>query len=138
MAGRLREQPDGSLFRAEAMAVMRSKSDEVKPLTPGDIEWVLDLGGWRRQRIVSFAPRFWRPALNARVLRKDFLSYEIHDPQVLSIRTDHGFLFAVPRGEMLDVDDMALDKRHSVARRRQQAAACRYREERPSARLPPA
>lgn len=26
-----------------------------------------------------------------------------------SLRTDHGFVFAAPRGELLDVDDMALD-----------------------------
>lgn len=28
---------------------------------------------------------------------------------MVSLRTDHGFVFAAPRGELLDVDDMVLD-----------------------------
>jgi len=37
-----------------------------------------------------------------------FLRRQIDYPDVVSIRTDHGFLFGVPRGDLLVVDDMAV------------------------------
>ena len=81
----------------------------VRPLTVEDLEWVLDMGAQRRQRIAGFAPRFWRPAPDARDRHREFLRGQIQDPKVVSLRTGRGFVFAVPRGELLDVDDMAVN-----------------------------
>lgn len=88
---------------------MAESSKSVRPLVQDDLEWVLDLSGARRERIVEFAPRFWRPAPQARQVHASYLRGQIANPEVLSARTDHGFLFASQRGERLDVDDMALD-----------------------------
>ncbi|QDP95324.1 hypothetical protein FOE78_04815 [Microlunatus elymi] len=84
-------------------------SDGVRDLTSSDLDWVLDLGAERRARLVSYAPRFWNPAPNARDVHTKFLGNKIADPNVLSIRTDHGFLFGYPNDDRYDVDDMVLD-----------------------------
>jgi hypothetical protein len=86
--------------------------ESVRPLTPDDLEWVLDLSERRRERIVAFAPLFWRPASDARDRHRAFLGQQVVDPSVVSLRTDHGFVFAAPRGGLLEVDDMALDDDH--------------------------
>lgn len=80
-----------------------------RQLTKSDLTWVVDLASARRERIVPFAPRFWKPAPNARELHAAFLSSLIDSPDVISIRTDQGFLFGMPRNDLLLVDDMALE-----------------------------
>lgn len=90
-------------------AGMAESTQSVRPLMQDDLEWVLDLSGARRERIVDFAPRFWRPAPQARHVHGAHLSRQIANPEVISVRTDHGFLLGPKRGERLDIDDMALD-----------------------------
>jgi hypothetical protein len=80
-----------------------------RQLRKSDLTWVVDLACARRERIVPFAPRFWKPAPNARELHAAFLSSLIDSPEVLSIRTDQGFLFGMPRNDLVLVDDMALE-----------------------------
>jgi hypothetical protein len=80
-----------------------------RQLTKSDLTWVVDLASERRERIVSFAPRFWNPATNARKVHAAFLGSLIDSPEVVSIRTDQGFLFGKPRNDMVFVDDMALE-----------------------------
>lgn len=58
---------------------------------------------------MSFAPRFWKPAEDACGTHAAFLGSLIAEPGVLSICTDHGFLFGVPRSGALVVDDMATE-----------------------------
>ncbi|HEY9291130.1 MAG TPA: hypothetical protein VIP98_07625 [Microlunatus sp.] len=81
----------------------------VRELTQDDLDWVLDLGARRRARLAPYAPRFWNPAPNAREMHTNFLGNKINDPAVISIRTDHGFLFGDPGTDRYDVDDLALD-----------------------------
>jgi hypothetical protein len=81
----------------------------LRPLVPDDLAWVLHLCELRRKRIAGYAVRLWRPAPGARDHHRVFLSHQIQDPRVLSLRTDHGFVFAAPRADLLDVDDMGLD-----------------------------
>lgn len=88
---------------------MPTTLDDVRPLTLDDLEWVLEISGHRRECIAGYAPRFWRPAPDARAAHNELLGDQIQDPQVVSFRSDHGFAFAARRGEVLDVDDMALD-----------------------------
>jgi hypothetical protein len=64
----------------------------------------------RREQIAGFAARFWRAAPDSRDRQREFLGHQIRDPRLVSLRTDHGFVFAAPRGDLLDVDDMALDE----------------------------
>ena len=80
-----------------------------RQLTKSDLTWVVDLAAARRQRIVPFVPRFWNPAPNAGELHLAFLGSLIDSPEVLSIRTDQGFLFGMPRNDLVFVDDMALE-----------------------------
>lgn len=101
------------LLSGEPNGTIRSVSTslgDVRPLSLDDLDWVLDLGGQRRERIVSFAPRFWHPAPDARGRHEAFLNDQIRDLDVVTLRTDHGFVFATPRADLLDVDDMALDQ----------------------------
>ena len=79
-----------------------------RQLTMADLTWVVDLASARRERITPFAPRFWKPAPNARELHAAFLSSLIDSPEVISVRTDKGFLFGMPHNDLLLVDDMAL------------------------------
>jgi hypothetical protein len=78
-----------------------------RQLTKSDLTWALDLASARRERIVPFAPRLWKPAPNARELHSAFLSSLIDPREVFSDRTDKGFLFGVPRNDLVLVDDMA-------------------------------
>jgi hypothetical protein len=88
---------------------MATTNDGVRSLTQADLDWVLDVGAARRERIVSYAPTLWRPAANVREVHGRFLRDQIDDPDVVSIRTDHGFLFGAAPGDLLVVDDMALE-----------------------------
>lgn len=81
----------------------------VRQLTHEDLDWVLDIGAERRARILSHAPTFWRPAGEARASHARFLGRQIDQPEVVSLRTAHGFAFGAPRGDLLVVDDLALD-----------------------------
>lgn len=83
--------------------------DEPRPLTSADLAWVVELASARRADIESFAPRFWKPAQDASRTHAAFLGSLIAEPDVLSIRTDHGFLFGRPRSGALVVDDMATE-----------------------------
>lgn len=88
---------------------MNTTLGDVRPLILDDLEWVLDISELRREQIAGFAARFWRPAPDARDRHREFLGHQIQDPGAVSLRTDHGFVFAAPRADVLDVDDMALD-----------------------------
>ncbi|HEX8510268.1 MAG TPA: hypothetical protein VF635_12345 [Propionibacteriaceae bacterium] len=88
---------------------MPTVARHVRALTFDDLEWVLDISEQRRERLVYFGPLFWRPASDARDRHQAFLAQQIDDASVVSLRTDHGFVFAAPRGDLLDVDDMALE-----------------------------
>jgi len=97
---------------AGTIGSMTTTLDDVRPLTLEDLEWVLQVGGHRRERIEGYAPCLWRPAPDARMRHNEFLADQIQNPQVVSVRTDHGFAFAARRGEEFHVDDMALDDDH--------------------------
>ncbi|WP_328988466.1 hypothetical protein OG394_19810 [Kribbella sp. NBC_01245] len=84
-------------------------TDEPRELAAQDIEWVVDLAARRRQRIAGFAPRFWRPAPDARRVHSEWIGELIRSPDVVSLRTDRGFAIAAPNGNRLVVDDMAVD-----------------------------
>ncbi|MDN5726552.1 MAG: hypothetical protein L0G99_11570 [Propionibacteriales bacterium] len=82
-------------------------NDGVRDLTAEDLDWVLDLSEARRRRLASYAPRFWNPADNARTRHATFLGDQIDNPEIRSLRTDHGFVFAAP-GRIMIIDDLAV------------------------------
>lgn len=84
-------------------------SADVRPLTADDLEWVLDLIDVRRDLLTCFAPRFWRRSDDARQVHRTFLGNQIDNPDVITLRTDHGFVFGVRQGELIMIDDMAVD-----------------------------
>ena len=79
-------------------------------MTCADLAWVVGLASARRAGIESFAPRFWKAAEDSDRTHAAFLGSLIAEPDVLSIRTEHGFLFGMPRSDALVVDDMAMER----------------------------
>jgi hypothetical protein len=82
---------------------------DLRPLTRDDLQWVLDLIDSRRDLLMEFAPRFWRRSINAREVHGSFLGSQIDNPDIVTVRTDHGFVFAGRQAELIMVDDMAVD-----------------------------
>jgi hypothetical protein len=82
---------------------------EPRPLTLADLDWVTGLAAARRARLVAFAPRFWNPSREARTVHAGFLGGLIGSPDVMAVRSEHGFLFGLPRRGRLFVDDMVID-----------------------------
>lgn len=88
---------------------MVTTDDGLRSVTQSDLDWVLDVGAARRERIANHAPTIWRPAPQAREAPRRFLGSQIDNPDVLSIRTDRAFLFGAERGGLRVVDDMAVE-----------------------------
>lgn len=84
-------------------------TDDVRPLTHDDLDWVVGLTRTRRERLVPHAPRFWRPAPDAAERHRAFLTHQIADADAVTLRTEHGYLVAVGRADRLVVDDMVVD-----------------------------
>lgn len=84
-------------------------STDVRSLTAGDLDWVVELTRRRRERLVPHAPRFWRPAADATERHRAFLGHLVADPEAVTLRTDHGYLIGVERAGRLVVDDMVVD-----------------------------
>jgi hypothetical protein len=82
----------------------------VRELTREDLPWVTEIAAARRRSLVDFAPRFWRPATAATAVHTAFLGSLIDANEVLSVRTEHGFLFGMPRDNRLLIDDLALEE----------------------------
>lgn len=87
---------------------MTTDSEPIWPLTPDDLDWVLEPTRQRREKLASHAPRFWNPAPDATERHRGFLAHLIDDPEVLSVRTASGYLMAVDRGDFWLVDDMVM------------------------------
>jgi hypothetical protein len=75
----------------------------------GDLDWAAGLAAVRRGQRESFAPRFWRPAPDARRLHTRYLASLIGAPDVAAMRTDHLFAFGISRAGTVLVDDAAAD-----------------------------
>ena len=80
-----------------------------RPLTAADLDWVLGLIEPRRQQLAEHAPHFWNPAPNARDLHSRFLGDQLANPDLVTLRTDHGFVFAGHRGDGFVIDDFLVD-----------------------------
>lgn len=76
-----------------------------RPLTAADLDWVLDLIEPRRQQLAEHAPHFWNPAPQARELHGRFLGDQLGRSEIVALRTEHGFVFAGPRGDGFVIDD---------------------------------
>ena len=80
----------------------------MRPLTLDDLDWVVELTRRRRESLAAYAPRFWRPALDATERHREFLAHLIADPLVFGLRTEHGYVLALDRGDHRLVDDMVV------------------------------
>lgn len=80
-------------------------SSQARPLTADDLDWVADLSDVRRQQRFAHAPRFWRPAADAKVRHRAFLARLLEDPSTLALRTESGFVLGVGDDRRRVVDD---------------------------------
>ena len=80
----------------------------MRPLTLDDLDWVVQVTRSRREALASYAPLFWRPAHDATERHREFLAQLIADPEVLGLRTDHGYVLVLDRGDHRLVDDMVV------------------------------
>jgi hypothetical protein len=83
---------DGVAVPEHVTAWRRPRTSVPRQLGKSDLTWVVDLACARRERIAPLAPRFWKPAPNARELHSAFLRSLIDSSEVVSIRTDQVFL----------------------------------------------
>jgi hypothetical protein len=81
---------------------------DVRALDPLDLDWVVEVTRARREALAPHAPRFWRPAVDATERHRDHLGHLIEDPATLGMRTEHGYLLALDRGDHLLVDDFVV------------------------------
>lgn len=86
-------------------------TEGVRPMAEGDVDWVVDLARQRRESLVPHAPRFWRPAADATARHRAFLADLVADRDVLSVRSQHGFLIALRQGPRWLVDDAVVTPR---------------------------
>lgn len=73
--------------------------------TPADLDWIVELLGERRARLVRHAPIFWRPAAESRGRHRAFIDHLLTDAGTRAYRTDNAVLIAAPRGDGWLVDD---------------------------------
>lgn len=59
---------------------------------------------------MAHAPRFWRPAQDATDRHRNHLARLIADPDVVAVRSQHGFLFALDHGSTWLVDDAVVSE----------------------------
>lgn len=89
---------------------MTSSEAGIRPLTSADLDWVVEVTRQRRADLARHALRFWHPADDATERHRAFLAHLVDAAEVLSIRSQHGYLIAVDRGEFWLVDDMAVSR----------------------------
>lgn len=68
----------------------------VRRLDPSDLDWVADLAARRRAGLAEHAPRLWSPAPDATARHRAFVADALRGPGSLALRTDHGYVLAVP------------------------------------------
>ena len=80
----------------------------MRPLTLDDLDWVLELTRRRRESLAAYAPLFWRPALDATERHREFLANLVADQGSFGLRTEHGYVLVLDRGDHRLVDDMVI------------------------------
>ena len=81
---------------------------DVRALDPTDLGWVVEITRTRREALTPHAPRFWRPSVDATERHRDYLGHLIEDPDVVGVRTEHGYLLATNLGDHVLVDDFVV------------------------------
>jgi hypothetical protein len=81
----------------------------VRAMTVEDLDWLQGLLAARALVRRQFAPWFWSPAADGAQKYRAWLRHLIEDPEVASLRTDHGGAIATPTDAGFDVDDFAVD-----------------------------
>jgi hypothetical protein len=74
-----------------------------------DFRWAADLMERRRQRYAPHAPVFWRPRPGVTALHAKHLRSLAHIEGASSIRSERGFVIAVPHGDHYFIDDFAVE-----------------------------
>ncbi|WP_167736737.1 hypothetical protein [Nocardioides sp. 1609] len=80
----------------------------LRPLTHADLDWAVEAARARRAALAPHAPRFWRPAADATERHRAFLAHLVDDAATLTLRTDHGYVVAVPGERRRVVDDLVV------------------------------
>jgi hypothetical protein len=81
----------------------------VRGLAPTDGAWMAKLMARRRAEYEAYSPVFWRRAVGVDELHTAFLIRVVEQSQNIALRTDDGFITAVPRAGQYYADDFAVD-----------------------------
>ena len=77
----------------------------VDRLQPDDVDWIVDRLDDRRERLVAYAPAYWRPAPDAKLRHRIFIEYLLAEAGAVGLRCNDGLLLSQPRGSGWLVDD---------------------------------
>lgn len=80
----------------------------VRELTVTDVEWAVGVLRRRRETLVPFAPRLWRPADDADQRHAAFLAYVLGEGGGVGFRTDSSLIVATPGSDGWVVDDASV------------------------------
>ncbi|MCC5950602.1 MAG: hypothetical protein JJU45_00750 [Acidimicrobiia bacterium] len=115
-----RLQRSRSTFPQRSVAVTissRSLSDSpgakmrivVRQMEASDFGWAAALMQQRREHYAGFSPVLWRPATGVVDIHARFMEAAAASEDAVALRTDHGFVLAIPQDGRFFVDDFAVD-----------------------------
>lgn len=84
-------------------------ADPVRKLVSADSPWMAALMAARRAEYEAYSPVFWRRAEGVQERHAGFLASRVGQPGSIALRTDRGFITAMPRGGQYYADDFAID-----------------------------
>ncbi len=81
----------------------------VRAMAGADFDWAAGLMERRRRVYATFAPVFWRPAVDVRDTHAEFLRARVESGAAIGLRSADGFVVASLVDGRYDVDDFAVE-----------------------------
>lgn len=81
----------------------------MRALAADDVQWMAALMARRRAEYEAYSPVFWRRAGDVEGLHARFLGMVIGRSDAIALRSDLGFITALARDDLFNVDDFAPD-----------------------------
>ncbi|MDQ6938189.1 MAG: hypothetical protein M3140_10840 [Actinomycetota bacterium] len=81
----------------------------VRHLGVEEAGWAAEMMAARRGAYARYSPVFWRPRRGMTEEHAGFLERQVQDPDIVALRTSHGFVIAQCRDREGLIDDFAID-----------------------------